>query len=395
MTCTPKQSTRATALEDLLHPMTAAQFFGEYWERRPLLVRGERGRFSHIFSSKDLGRLLHYLRPLPPDDMKLIKGVNHYSLNWINSDGSPRLDAVRDAWREGYTIIINALEKRWESVALLAASLHEQLHHPVDANLYYSPPQTHTSAPHFDVMDVFILQVEGSKVWDVHEPVIELPLHGEKTGVPEDSVPPLVMSEELREGDVLYLPRGYVHNPRTTSDASLHLTVGVGVMTWIDLFSAAVSAAGSDIRFRRALPPAFLDGPAGMREQFRGLLEELPGSLDLDGALGHLAERLLVEMTPPPGDEHPAADDELSADALLARRGGVICRALEGPGYAAIQYSGGKISGPQKIGAALRHIAQHQTFAIRDLPGGLSEQEKLVLARRLIRGGLLELRAGG
>lgn len=382
-------------LEDLLHPMTTTQFFGEYWEQRPLLVRGERGRFSNIFSSKDLGRVLHYLRPQPPDDMKLVKGINHYSLNWINFDGSPRLDAVRNAWREGYTIIINELQKSWEPVALLTASLHEQLHHTVDANLYYSPPHTNTSAPHFDVMDVFILQVEGSKVWDVHEPVMELPLFGDKTAVSPDRVPPLVMSEELQEGDLLYLPRGHVHNPRTTSDASLHLTVGVNVTTWIDLFSAAVSAARNDIRFRRALPPAFLDAPAGMHEKFRGLLDELPSMLEMDGALSRLAEQLLVETTPPPGDEHPTAEDELNAKTLLARRSGVICRAIEGAGYAVIQYSGGKILGPEKIGAALRYIAQNHMFSIRDLPGNLTEMEKLVLARRLVRGGLLESRGDG
>jgi hypothetical protein len=392
---TQKQWTQSMGLEQLLHPMTTQQFFGEYWEQRPLLLRGERGRFSSIFSSKDLGRLLHYLRPMPPDDMKLVKGIQHYSLNWINPDGSPRLDAVRNAWREGYTIVINALEKRWEPVALLTSALHEQLHHPVDTNLYYSPPQTNTSAPHFDVMDVFILQVEGSKVWDVHEPVIQLPMPGEKTGVLPDGVPPLVLSEELREGDVLYLPRGYVHNPRTTTSASLHLTVGVNVVTWINLFSAAVSAAGSDIRFRGALPASFLDGSGSMREKFRGLLDALPGSLDMDGALNRLAEKLLVETPPPPGDEYPAAESELNAGTVLARRGGVICRALEGTGYAAIQYSGGKIVGPEKIGAALSYIAQNHTFSIRDLPDDLNEQEKLVLVRRLIRGGLLELRDVG
>ena len=64
-------------LENLLHPITPAQFFAEYWEKQPLLIRAEEcSRFNGLFSSKDLGRLLHYLRPLPPDDMKLVKGVN-------------------------------------------------------------------------------------------------------------------------------------------------------------------------------------------------------------------------------------------------------------------------------------------------------------------------------
>jgi ribosomal protein L16 Arg81 hydroxylase len=284
------------------------------------------------------------------------------------------------------------MDKRWEPVALLASSLQEQLHHPVDVNLYFTPPQTISSSAHFDVMDSFILQLEGSKIWDVHEPVIPLPLPDEQMQIPQDRLPPLAMREELQEGDVLYLPRGYVHFPRTTNIASLHLTVGVNVLTWIDLFSAAVSAARDDRRFRMALPPSFLDGASGMREQFSGLLEDLSGHLDMDEALNRLAERLIVGMTTPPGDEYAADEVELKEDTLLARRKGVICRALEGPGYAAIQYTGGKILGPVKIGNALRLIAEHRTFTIRDLPDDLNEQERVLLVRRLIRGGLLEVR---
>lgn len=338
---------------------------------------------------------MHYLRPKPPEDMKLVKGGHHYDANWTNPDGSPRLDAVRAAWREGYTIIINAMDRRWEPVAHLAASLREQLHHPIDVNLYFTPPGVTSSSAHFDVMDFFVLQLEGSKIWEVRNPFIHLPLPDEQAEIPHDRLPPLAMKEELHEGDVLYLPRGYAHVPRTTSAASLHLTVGVNVVTWIDLFAAAISAARDDNRFRMALPPSFLNGATDMREQFLGLLRDLPAHLDMDGALNRLAEQLIVGTPPPPGDEYPALEVELKIETVLARRRGVICRALEGPGYAVIQYSGGKIIGPEKIGAALRFVTQNCAFSIRDLPDGLSEQEKFVLMRRLIRGGLLEVREAG
>lgn len=379
-------------LEELLHPITPAQFFAEYWEKQPLLIRAERSRFSGLFSSKDLGRLLHYLRPSPPEGMKLIKGGQHYSSNWTTPDGAPRLDAVRAAWREGYTIVVNAMDRLWEPLALLASALQEQLHHPVDINLYFTPPATISASPHFDVMDSFILQVEGSKIWEVHEPVIHLPLPNEQAEIAQDHLPPLVLREELREGDLLYLPRGYVHVPKTTITASLHLTVGINVLTWLDLFNAAVSAAAGDERFRRALPPTFLDGPSDMRERFSELLEALPGHLDMDAALSRLAERLIVSTPPPPGDEYQTQEGALTPDTLLVRRERVVCRVLEGPGYAAVQYSGGKILGPAKIGPALHYVAQQRTLRASDLPGALNEQEKVLLARRLVRGGLLEVK---
>ena len=108
--------------------------------------------------------------------------------------------------------------------------------------------------------------------------------------------------------------------------------------------------------------------------------------------MGRLAEKLIVQNPPPPNDDLLAAEIELDIDTLLARRKGVICRALEGPGYSAIQYSGGKILGPEKIAPALRYVAEHRSFSVRSIAGDLTEREKLVLARRLVRDGLLEVR---
>lgn len=379
-------------LAELIHPITPSQFSDEYWEQRPLTVSGHKDRFAHLFSSTDIGRLLHYLRPGPPEDLVLIKGSRHNDSNWTNPDGSPRLDKVSAAWRDGYTIVVNDLGKLWEPVALFAAALQEDLHHPLNVNMYYTPPGTQAFNPHFDIMDVFVLQLEGSKIWEVRAPAKELPRPDEHADLPQDRLPEIVLEEELKEGGVLYLPRGYVHAARTTGVASLHLTIGVNVVTWIDLFSAAVSAAKNDRRFRKALPPGFLSKADGLNDLFTELLDALPQYLSFADAMGRLAEKLIVQNPPPPGGGLLAEEVELGIDTVLVRRKGVICRAIEGPGYAAIQYSGGKILGPEKIAPALRYVAQHRSFSVSSITGDLTEREKLVLARRLVRDGLLEVK---
>jgi lysine-specific demethylase/histidyl-hydroxylase NO66 len=380
------------SLAELIHPITPSQFSDDYWEKRPLLVSGERGRFSHLFSSADVGRLLHYLRPGPPEDLVLVKGSNHYDRNWTNPDGSPRLEKVNAAFRDGYTIVVNDLIKLWEPVALFAATLREDLHHPLNVNMYYTPPGTQAFNPHFDIMDVFVLQLEGGKIWQVREPARSLPLKDEHSDLSQDHLPKIVLEEELREGGVLYLPRGYVHAARTTGAASLHLTVGVNVVTWVDLFSAAVSAARNDGRFRKALPPGFLNKTDGLQDEFRNMLDALPQHLSLEDGMSRLAEKLIVQTPPPPGDDLLAREVELDMDTVLVRRKGVICRATQGPGYAAIQYSGGKILGPEKIAPALHFVARHGSFPVSSLAGDLTGREKLVLARRLVRDGLLEVK---
>jgi bifunctional lysine-specific demethylase and histidyl-hydroxylase NO66 len=381
------------SLSKILDPLPPAEFFAGSWGRRSLLLPGARGRFSDLFSSTKIGQLLQYLRPKPPDGMALVKGSRYCDSRWTNADGSPHPDRVRAAWLDGYTLVVNNLGRLWEPVAQFAAALTEELHHPVDVNLYYTPPGSQGFEPHFDVMDAFILQLEGSKIWEVRGAAALLPFPDEHVPVRGDRLPPLVFEEELQEGGVLYIPRGHVHAARTAAAPSLHLTVGIQALTWIDLFSAAVAAARQDGRFREALPPGFLNGAPGLAERFRVLAAELPRYLSLEDGLAHLAERSIVAQPPPAGDGLLEPERELGPGSLLRRRPGVLCHMVEGPGHAVIQYSGGKIAGPAKIAPALRYIAAHRSFSASSLPGDLSERERLVLLRRLIRDGLLAVEA--
>lgn len=378
-------------LADLLHPMTPEQFAGEYWEKQPFLFRGAAGRFRGLFASTDVGSLLHYLRPRPPKDMMLIKGSKHAEINWITPDGMPRIDKVREAWRDGYSIVVNDLGKLWAPVGELSAALQEQLHHTINVNLYMTPTSSQAFVPHFDVMDVFVLQVEGSKRWQLRGAAANLPFEDEHVDVPAERLPPIVFEEDLRDGDVLYIPRGFVHAARATSEASLHLSVGVNIIRWIDLLTAAVKSMRSDPRLRQALPPGFLNGGAeAMRGTFDQLLTMLPDQTSLDHALAGLAEELVVQKPAPPGsDDLDPSDAEIGPDTILSRRAGVICRVLEGADYVVIQYSGGKMLGPPKIRQAVRHVAAQRRFPVRDLVGDLSEKETLVLVRRLVRDGVL------
>ncbi|HYO58015.1 cupin domain-containing protein, partial [Archangium sp.] len=320
--------------------------------------------------------------------MLLLKEGRHRDENWMTPDGLPRIDKVQAAWREGYTLVINRMEQLWEPIGRFASALEEELHHFVGINLYITPSRAQGFQPHFDVMDGFILQLEGAKVWQVRGPQVELPMPDEHTPTPPDSLPPLLLEQKLESGDVLYIPRGFVHEAKTADTASVHLTVGIQPVTWSDLFSAALSAVRSDKRFRQALPPRFLEGQTGMAESFQELLAELPRRMELGGALAQLAERLIVQKPPPPVEDLLMDAVELGSDAVLGRREGMVFRVLEGPGYAALQYSGGKLVGPAKIGPALRHITQNTFVPVRSLPG-LSQKEQCVLAGRLVRNGIL------
>lgn len=376
-------------LEHLLAPMTPAAFFEDHWDKRPLVVPGVAGRFARLFGSRDLPSLLRIQRPKPPEGMLVIKGSEHYARRWTEADGKPKLDQVHAAWREGYTLVVNKLDELWQPVADFAAGLEEALHHSVAINLYFTPPRSQGFVPHYDVMDVFILQIEGAKAWEVREPVLEAPLEDEQRAVPTDALPPVAVQAELEAGDVLYIPRGFVHSARTSAAASLHLTVGVHPVTWIDLLAAAARCARSDKRFRKSLPPAFYADPSRMAATFGDLLRELPALAGVGDALREHAERTIVAKPRSAAVEFAPARD-VDGGTRLARPPGVVCYVTEADQYAMIQYTGGKIVGPPKIALALRYIAERgEPFTVGSLPGELNDNEKLVLARRLVREGLL------
>jgi ribosomal protein L16 Arg81 hydroxylase len=98
-----------------------------------------------------------------------------------------------------------------------AARLAEEVGHPVQVNAYVTPPQSRGFAAHYDVHDVFVLQVAGRKRWYVHEPVLVDPLPDQpwdqrKTEVTARAAEPPLMDTVLAPGDALYLPRGFLHS---------------------------------------------------------------------------------------------------------------------------------------------------------------------------------------
>jgi hypothetical protein len=58
---------------------------------------------------------------------------------------------------------------------------------------------------------------------------------------------------------------------------------------------------------------------------------------------------------------------------------------------ARIEFPGKSISGPSEILPSLKFIAQaSSSFSVRELPGEQSQEKKVALVRRLVRGGLLK-----
>jgi hypothetical protein len=393
----PESGAASGALGRCVSPVEAERFFGEFWERKPLLVpRDEEGRFLDLLSMAEVerrvtaGGLRHPAIRVVKEDARIVLADYAEDIPWTPTSfsGSAQVERVAAQFEGGATIVLQALQLQHPPLADFCRELERQLGHPVQANAYYTPASAQGFKVHHDTHDVLCLQVEGEKRWLVYPPVLELPLKSQKysreLGEPGDPV----MDVTMRAGDTLYMPRGWLHKAMTSDAASLHLTVGINVATWRDAIRAAVDeAAREDVTFRQGVRA---DGAAP-----GGLFEALAARLTPE-AVAQRRRRSFVEgRRSLRGDvfDQLRALEHLGAETELERRESVIADLDVDDREARISFEGRAVSFPPRVAPELEYLLRvEEPFTAADLPGPLDEAGRLVLVRRLVREGLLRIR---
>ena len=291
-----------------------------------------------------------------------------------------------DEWERGATIVLQGLHLHRPELGAFCRSLERTLGHPAQVNAYYTPRAAQGLPVHHDTHDVFVLQVSGEKRWLVYEPAFELPLRNQKytaeMGGPGEPVHDLV----LRAGDMLYLPRGWLHEALTSESDSLHLTVGVNVVSWLDAFKAALEECGDELGFRRSI------GDGGVDE----LLDVLRGRLTTDAVERRAAQKLARTRRPIRDGQlsQLRAIEELDVDTEVELRETVLVHASEHNGSFELTFDGKEVAFPARIRDEVSWVLERDDpFTAEDLPGDLDDESRLVLLRRLIREGLLRISA--
>ena len=384
------------ALARSIAPHGTDEFAAQFWESAPLLVkRRERGRFDDLLSEADLERIV-CSGGLRFPAFRLVKAgaqlePHAYTVDvpWRPS-GFTRtadVDRVLAEFERGATIVLQGLHLHWPPLTAFCRDLEATLGHPVQANAYYTPRGSQGLPVHHDTHDVFVLQVAGDKRWLVYEPALELPLRDQRYS-PELGAPGTpVLDDTLRGGDTLYLPRGWLHEALTSQSDSLHVTVGVNVITALDAIRAALDECAGDVEFRRGLPP---DG-----ELADDLVERLRERLEPEAVARRARRRLVATRRPVRHGQltQLRALDRLGLDTPVERRPTVIADLdLLEDGGVRLAYEGKTIALPPQTRIDVAYaVTAAGPFSPADLPGDLDDAGRLVLVRRLVREGFLRI----
>lgn len=160
---------------------------------------------------------------------------------------------------QGWTLQVHQPQRFNENLWRLIASLESEFGSLVGCNAYITPKNgSQGLAPHYDDVSIFCCQIHGTKKWIIHLATPCLANH--PSGDLESSaLGKPFMEIELKPGDVLYLPRGTIHQASTNNEDSIHLTISfLQKWSFVDLLAKSLEAC-------TALPPLQISIPDSLK----------------------------------------------------------------------------------------------------------------------------------
>ncbi|GAB2678537.1 hypothetical protein GCM10027271_44520 [Saccharopolyspora gloriosae] len=382
--------------------------FGDrHWGRAPLLVRGaDPDAFRDVLDLDGVDELLSR-RGLRTPFLRLAREGSVVGSEWFTGPGGVgaeigdqvRDDEVAALFGDGTTVVLQALHRTWSGVIDFTTALAEELGHPVQANAYVTPPSSRGFAAHYDVHDVFVLQLAGRKHWTVHAPVHADPLRDQPWNEHARAVADRAREEPeidtvLEPGDAMYLPRGWLHSATALGDVSAHLTVGVHVLTRFALVEALTALCAQDRELRCSLPLGIdVADPAQLAphlDSVRSALADALRDVSADAVARHVRGAVWSGGRPEP--VRPVAGaafaEGLAAGDAVRRRTGLHHRLLEQHDEVVLELPDRRLSLPAATAVPLRALLTGGTVRVGELPGA-DEADQVVLVRRLLREGVL------
>lgn len=344
--------------------MTEKSFLTSIFEKKPhvFAVEDKRGKGSSSSATRRTvltslltrDRLDQVLRDLEKKGIGFQWGVDVNAMRFVDGarTSPPAAQAgglVRQAalWKlvdsSRHTLQVHQPQRFDSRLHRFCFALEQRFGCLVGANAYLTPAGSQGLAPHFDDVEIFVCQTEGSKKWKIYAPpkgwelsnLHSRDLHQAELGAP-------ILEVTLKPGDVLYMPRGTVHQAAAQAGFSTHVTIST-FQNWsqLDLASIALrEALGTAERalrpslpLRRSLPLGFLEEEdkqqrAALSQALRLAAKQLDqagtGSSWAALAADHLAIDFLTSRLPPPASvvaEWGKGPKPQSIHDLLFRRG--------------------------------------------------------------------------
>ena len=225
-------------MSNVLGGLPVARFLKEFWQKEPRVVRGAFPKLRDPLSPDELAGLACE----PEVDSRLV--IERGRKPWRVVQGPQDPKALMNLPPSHWTLLVESVDRHSSEVAAFARAFAFLPRWRMDDVMVSLAPIHGTVDAHIDSYDVFLIQGQGRRRWEVdrrsrpvYKPGLDLRIlkhfHAEE-------------SWELEPGDMLYVPPGVGHRGITVqSDAGIALTYSVGFRapSTADLLSTLLSHA--------------------------------------------------------------------------------------------------------------------------------------------------------
>lgn len=378
-------------LESLIAPHTKLDFLSEYWESHPL--RSDASMLlGRLIDGDGIKSLVSSMTTSDPDWIQLRRAGERIlpPREFCDNEGMPQWSKVATLFESGYSLILSKVHQRWPAIeelcrcveaSLTAAGL--VLTDRIGSHIYFTPANAQAVLPHYDNLNVFAIQVDGAKTWKIYDPLQRLPLAPLKEPISPDDLPPLRCEVLVETGQVLYIPRGYVHEAAAVGHHSLHVTLDIYTRTWADVVSTIAFDCAEARRSVRVLPNN------DVRAEFASTLRRL-GSVDAADVLNRLGAETVRNLEPLPGVGFDCVNrlQNIELTTVVRRRAGSFPLLVRQGDRLCLTFPGGGFAAQAEVEPLFRFLAEQPAFAVADLPL-LSDEGKMDVVRMLVSDGFL------
>lgn len=399
----------AITFDWLIHPQCPDDFFSNYWEKKHLHIQRANANYysfllslseiDHIISTYDIRfpslRLANSKSKIDSSEFVISREI--HPGQFTSEEGFINIQKVYELYANGNTIILNHLERNSWNLANLGRAIEAVFNMPFQSNIYLTPPLAQGFRAHYDTHDVFILQISGKKKWRLYGRPLLNPLreqdYGEITGELGD--PEFEFFVEA--GDILYIPRGLVHEAITSDVESLHITFGAISYKWSDfLLDVIAKTALKDSELRNALPVGFCNesfDSEKMMSEYNSLLLRLANKDSFESSLAFFRQKFFTTRK-------PLLRGQLKniSDLKLLKQSTVISKRLNLYILKECTVDGIKLSingiqnyFPMNLVGVVNFICENEVFALQDIPGEIDFELKQTIIMQLIRVGMLTI----
>lgn len=391
----PRRFLDSVSLQSLVAPVPEDEFRAKYWQQEPLVVhRNDPNYYGDLFTLEDFDESV----ARNPLYVKVADATKEKNAR-ITPGSAANLESILTEMRQGSTLILDGLHYSNPKLGMLCRILGPQLGHRFQTNLYLTPPHGKGFTPHWDNHDVFILQTVGSKQWHIEKKRRALPLRDEVIGDQGRELTGDLHSFVLQQGDVIYIPRGFVHAAECGTQPSLHITLGLTAIFMEQLLHATVTAAlRRDESLRVPLPIGFMTGERNaVVQRLMSAFKDMTDEAFLSGVVDQFRDELVRTFPLDVSGQildfyQPTA---LALDDVVGPRRGLLYRKhVNGDDTVRLNFGARSITFPGIFRDGLDFALNRQSYSVRDVPGEIEDEERIVFIERLIQEGLVVRQPG-